>query len=178
MKRMNAIALTLPLFAGLGIWVSKAALGADVQVLQAPGDVCSLVSTQTVTAIFGSPASSQTSNPASQCLWTSASSGERGINAILMLIEWPGPTEVTRLAQAPNFGVAARSGRRVTELPAAAMWLEPETPEYADHELLVLSGGMVMSIYVSASPQKDADAGSQEYAAAVKLAKEALLNLP
>ncbi|MBV8595789.1 MAG: hypothetical protein JOZ50_06005 [Candidatus Eremiobacteraeota bacterium] len=95
-----------------------------------------------------------------------------------MFIEWPGPSEVTRLAQASNFGVAAISARRVTELPAAAMWLQPSTPLYADHELLVLSGGMVMSIYVAASATNEADVGDAQYAAAVTVAKEALLNMP
>jgi len=136
---MTATQATLSLIVALALSLCRPAHAADVQVLHAPTDVCSLVSAKTITAIFGSPGVTQTANAASSCVWTPSPGAASGLVAIVMSIEWP---------------------------------------LYADHELLVLSGGMVMSIYVAASATNEADVEDAQYAAAVTVAKEALLNMP
>jgi hypothetical protein len=176
--KLPALGRVFPVAFALGMLLNQTAEAADVQIVHPLVDVCSLVSTQTASAILGSPASAQSSDPASHCAWTSVTGSGGEVEAILIFVDWPGPSEVTRLAQNSTFGIPSRTAHRVNDLPATAVWLQPENPQYADRALVVLYGGMVMSIYVAADQSDAADTESREYSAALRVAKEALMNLP
>jgi hypothetical protein len=177
-KRSKSVAFALAVMLASELQPLQHVLAADVEVLHPVTDVCSVLSEQDASSIFGSPALPQTADPTSQCVWTPATPTDKGVAAILIFIEWPGPSEITRRTQQPSFGIPARASQRVNDLPAAAVWLEPTDTEYSKHVLVVLSGSMQMSVYVTGTWSDEERATASELATALKVARDALFSLP
>lgn len=157
---------------------ARPAQAGDVQVVHPLLDVCSLLSERTAAAAIGSSVFPASNDPSSQCAWTTTAHTKTGVTSILVTVDWPGPTEVARLAQLPSFGVPSRATERIKDLPAAAVWVQFGDPEYSDHALVVLSGGMKMSVCVDGVWSDGEQASSEQLGAAERVAKEALMNLP
>lgn len=127
-------------------------------------DVCSLLSEATASAILGAPAQTQTTDPATICEWKLRSPGS-ATQPLWISLEWPGLSEVDRLAQLPDFGVPALSVQAVTALPAKALWIRLRDRAFTDYALVVLTSSMKMTVYASARDE------------AIRVARESLDNL-
>ncbi len=146
----------------------------NLEIVHPTLDICQLLSNRTAAALLGATSvATRTPDPAAQCQWVAVDASDASVApSIELKIEWLGPTDVARLAQSPTFGITSANAQPVNDLPAKALWLG------AERELVVLSGGMRMEIFMAGAwvgTDKTSDALRTR---AVRAAREALQNLP
>ena len=145
----------------------------ELEVVHPTLNVCELLTPQTAAALLGvAGVTSRASDPAAACRWVPIGASDNApAPSIKISIEWPGPTDVERLAQEPGFGVSGGSAQRVTDLQAKAVWIDLK------RTLVVLSGGMRMEVSMM-GPWSDDVSSDALRARAIRAAREVLLNLP
>jgi len=145
----------------------------QLEIVHPTLNVCELLASKTAATLLGvAGVTSQAPNPAAECQWLPAGASDSAPTpSIRVSLEWPGPSEVERLAQEPGFGVAGGNAQRVTDLPALAIWIDLK------RTLVVLGGGMRMEVALMGPWSPDISSDVLR-ARAVRAAREVLLNLP